>query len=249
MIYDIKNQIPLGNYRKKYSTKVGICLHVTADTKYNNAVNWFKNPESKVSSHYVIEKNGDVFYCVSSDHVAYHCGVVNAPTAEIYFDNGMMNPNNYLIGIEMVNSGCNSLTKQQYLSLYALIQSCSKMHNFEINTSTIIGHNELDSKGRKYDPIGSYRPKDIVSYLKCLELFTTDNNYWLNNTLYNYEYVRTVMNRFVASNININTFEDTLKFCYEKGIIYDKNYWLNWTNAVDFESVNLIFKRIGSYYT
>jgi len=51
-----------------------IILHWTAGGPGHTSVDWCKNPESNVSYHFVICRNGDVVQMVSLDNVAWHAG-------------------------------------------------------------------------------------------------------------------------------------------------------------------------------
>ncbi|CAF1016476.1 unnamed protein product [Didymodactylos carnosus] len=70
-----------------------IVLHGTAG---GGTVQWFLNPASKVSAHYVVEQDGRVVQMVSEDDTAWHAGVVTT-NSQFY---GQPNPNLWAIGIE-----------------------------------------------------------------------------------------------------------------------------------------------------
>ncbi|CAF3710763.1 unnamed protein product [Rotaria socialis] len=78
----------------------GLVLHGTAG---GGTIEWFLNPASKVSSHYVVEQDGTVTQMVSETDVAWHAGVVS-PTS-ILADKG--NPNGFCIGIEFSRNKTN----------------------------------------------------------------------------------------------------------------------------------------------
>ena len=169
-IFDITNTIPQTKYSlsRQYSQE-GICYHITGDSEREQAVSWFRNPTSQVSAHYIIEKNGDTFLCVHPDHKAYHCGKVNKATAQIYFDKGQRNPNNYLIGIECVSSG-EDLTTQQWESLINLTLDLCNTYNIKVDRYHLIGHNELDSIGRALDPISSYKVENVINAVEFIKM-------------------------------------------------------------------------------
>jgi len=57
--------------------------------------------ESRVSSHYVISRQGNIIQCVDLDHAAWHCGV-----AELVIDGEAHSAANEMtIGIELANFG------------------------------------------------------------------------------------------------------------------------------------------------
>jgi N-acetyl-anhydromuramyl-L-alanine amidase AmpD len=164
IIVDVRGSVPASNFAP--SRGVGrlvtcLVLHITGDSEPGQAVRWFQNPKAKVSAHEVIEKDGSVVKVVDYRQKAYHAGAVNKPTAKIYFDQQSINPNIYSIGIECVSSG-EPLTKEQTTSLRSRIDYYSKLCNIPKNTYHIIGHNELDSVERRFDPIKSFSVEQIL---------------------------------------------------------------------------------------
>ena len=79
-----------------------IIYHFTAGGSLSGTVRWFQNPASKVSSHYVVGKDGKVVQMVAPEQAAWHAG-----KSELA---GVKNVNDFSIGIEIVNWG--KLTKQ-----------------------------------------------------------------------------------------------------------------------------------------
>ena len=169
-LFDVTNSIPQTNYSlsRQYSPE-GICYHITGDSTRGQAVSWFRNPSSQVSAHYVIEKNGDTFLCVYPESKAYHCGRIEKPSAQIYFDKGQLNPNNYLIGIECVSNG-EPLTTEQWQSLTTLTLDLCNTYKIKIDRYHLVGHNELDSIGKVFDPISSYKVDDVVNAVTLLKM-------------------------------------------------------------------------------
>jgi len=74
-----------------------IVVHYTAGGSAAGTVDWFMNPESKVSAHFIIERNGDITQCVSCNDIAWHCGKSEYK--------GQQNLNPCSIGIELANWG------------------------------------------------------------------------------------------------------------------------------------------------
>ena len=169
-LFDITNSIPASNYSlsRQYACE-GICYHITADSTRGKSVDHFRNPTSKVSAHYIIEKNGDVFLCVHPESKAYHCGEVHKATAQIYYDKGELNPNNYLIGIECVSSG-EALTTEQWESLNTLTLDLCNTYKIKIDRYHLIGHSELDSINKVFDPVSSYNVDDVVHAVEILKM-------------------------------------------------------------------------------
>lgn len=168
-IIDITSKIPACNYSiNRKCRPEAIVFHITGDSRRSQSVEWFEDPASKVSAHYIIEKNGDVFMCVHPEHKAYHCGIINQPTALIYNDKGQLNPNTYTIGIECVSSG-EPLEDGQYAALIQLTHDLCSIYRIPRDRYHLIGHFELDSVGRKYDPIASYSVDEVVKTIRELE--------------------------------------------------------------------------------
>ena len=148
--------------RSDFSIK-GICYHITGDSNYNQAVSWLCDPKSKASTHYVIEKNGDIFQLVQDADTAWAQGIVNAPSAKIYFDNGSKNPNNYLISIEVVSKG-EVLTVEQWQALTELTVLLTSKYKIPLTYYNLIGHNQLNAVDRKFDPVTSYTIEQVIDY-------------------------------------------------------------------------------------
>lgn len=165
-ITDVTNKIPACNYSVVRGCKPeAIVYHITGDSERGKAVEWFENPASRVSAHYVVEKNGDAFMCVHPDYRAYHCGDVHQATALIYFDKGQLNPNAYTVGIECVSAG-EPLTPEQHNTVIQITRDLCNIYKIVIDRYHLIGHYELDSVNRRYDPISSYSVDQIVKELK-----------------------------------------------------------------------------------
>jgi N-acetylmuramoyl-L-alanine amidase len=87
---------------RKASKITAIICHYTAGGSLSGTVNWFQNPASKVSSHYVVGKDGKVVQMVPLDQAAWHAGTSTLA--------GVEGVNQFSIGIEIVNWG--KLTKR-----------------------------------------------------------------------------------------------------------------------------------------
>ena len=78
----------------------GLVLHGTAGA---GTIEWFLNPASKVSAHYVVAQDGKVTQMVREADTAWHAGVVSP--ASILNNQG--NPNQFCIGIEFSRNKAN----------------------------------------------------------------------------------------------------------------------------------------------
>lgn len=77
-----------------------VVVHDTAGAlRPFSSVEWFENPTSTVSAHFVVERDGAITQMVPTDRMAYHCGVSEWPVGSGKSCNGRA------IGIEVVSPG------------------------------------------------------------------------------------------------------------------------------------------------
>ena len=97
------------DHRNGVISPIYIVMHYTAGTTARSAINWFQRPESKASSHLIIDRDGSITQMVALNRRAWHAGVSRwGELSDI---------NTYSVGIELVNAG--KLTKRldgQWLS-------------------------------------------------------------------------------------------------------------------------------------
>tara|TARA_B100001996_G_scaffold9151_1_gene7695 strand:+ start:425 stop:991 length:567 start_codon:yes stop_codon:yes gene_type:complete len=107
------------------------------DVNYDS---YFENIKKlKVSSHFLIKRNGELIQFVSCKDRAWHAGDSN------WKNNS--NCNDFSIGIELEGSDLVPFEEMQYMKLIDLLKCLCK--NYPI--SDIVGHNQIAS-GRKTDP-------------------------------------------------------------------------------------------------
>ena len=138
----IYNKFKSENYdQRKFDISL-IIIHFTETETFNDALNLLTSLERKVSSHYLIDKSGDIFNLVDLDKRAWHAG-------ESMWGN-YDDINSRSIGIEIVNSGeviKEDYTAKQINSLSVLLNSLLKDYNIE----NILGHSDI-APTRKIDP-------------------------------------------------------------------------------------------------
>ena len=138
----IYNKFKSGNYdQRKFDISL-IIIHFTETRTFDDALNLLTSLDRKVSSHYLIDKSGDIFNLVDLDKRAWHAG-------ESMWGN-YNDINSRSIGIEIVNSGeviKEDYTAKQINSLSVLLNSLLKDYNIE----NILGHSDIAPK-RKIDP-------------------------------------------------------------------------------------------------
>ena len=138
----INNKFKSANYdQRKFDISL-IIIHFTETRTFSDALNLLTSLDRKVSSHYLIDKSGDIFNLVDLDKRAWHAG-------ESMWGN-YNDINSRSIGIEIVNSGeviKEDYTAKQINSLSVLLNSLLKDYNIE----NILGHSDIAPK-RKIDP-------------------------------------------------------------------------------------------------
>ncbi len=142
-IYDYSPNFSLPK-RPKKKIKF-IIIHYTGMKKESDSINRLQNPRSKVSSHYLIKKNGEILTLVPDLYEAWHAGLSNWKNYKY------LNKNS--IGIEITNPGhqhgYKSFSRKQIFSLKKLLISLIK--KFKIKKKYILGHSDI-SPDRKKDP-------------------------------------------------------------------------------------------------
>ena len=130
--------------RVKNSIKF-IIIHYTGMKKESLAITRLQDPKSKVSSHYLIKRNGEIINLVPDLFEAWHAGV----SSWKHFKS--LNKNS--IGIEITNPGhqhgYKRFSKKQIFSLQKLLNILVK--KYKIKKKYILGHSDI-SPGRKKDP-------------------------------------------------------------------------------------------------
>lgn len=148
-----------------------IIMHFTAGGTQSGTVGWFRNPNAKVSAHYVVGRDGMVVQMVPLDKAAWHAG-----KSKIGEKTGV---NSYSVGIEICNWGplrqvdgkfvtysgrkydgptpiqsadgryWEPYTDAQYASLLKLCEYLTS----EYEITHITGHSDIAiPQGRKHDP-------------------------------------------------------------------------------------------------
>lgn len=124
-----------------------IVIHIMEGT-LRGTDNWFQNPNSKVSAHYGIGKNGDVHRYVIETNTAWHAGRVNAPSWTLIrrtANGNFVNPNLYTIGIEHEGNELSEWTDEMYKTSADLIRDISQRWNIPLDRSHVVGHHEIYS--------------------------------------------------------------------------------------------------------
>jgi N-acetylmuramoyl-L-alanine amidase len=118
-----------------------VIIHHTAQNSCEQTLGTFISTQSKVSSHYVICKDGTVHHMLNDYLRAWQAGVSK------WGNNTDINSSS--IGIELDNNGFEFFTEPQLNNLLLLLDTLKKKYN--IPTANFIGHGDI-APGRKVDP-------------------------------------------------------------------------------------------------
>jgi len=129
--FDIKK-----NRKIKY-----IIIHYTGMKNQISAIKRLQSEVAKVSCHYLISKKGKIYQLVKDQNIAWHAGKSKWEKDT--------NLNSKSIGIELVNSGNETFSKNQIEALLGLLTVLKRKYN--INPKYVLGHEDIAPE-RKKDP-------------------------------------------------------------------------------------------------
>ena len=136
---------PSPNFNERAGPPDILLLHYTGMESGEAAIARLRDPEAKVSSHYVVEEDGRIFTLVAEERRAWHAGVS--------FWKGERDINGRSIGIEIVNPGhefgYRPFPDAQIAAVIALATDIRT--RWMIADGDIIGHSDV-APNRKIDP-------------------------------------------------------------------------------------------------
>jgi N-acetylmuramoyl-L-alanine amidase len=118
-----------------------VVLHHTTNDTAERALTTLTSPERKVSSHYLIGRDGRIYYLVDERHRAWHAG-------ESYWA-GRRDLNSASIGIELDNNGYEPFAEPQIVALLALLADLKT--RYRLPATAFLAHADV-APGRKADP-------------------------------------------------------------------------------------------------
>jgi N-acetylmuramoyl-L-alanine amidase len=137
--------LPSPNYNLRSAPPDMVVLHYTGMVDGPSAIARLRDPEAKVSAHYVIEEDGKVFRLVPDDKRAYHAGVSHWL--------GVTDINDRAIGFEIVNGGHDfglpSFPEAQIAVVIELLKGV--LGRCGIAPERVVGHSDVAPQ-RKQDP-------------------------------------------------------------------------------------------------
>jgi len=141
----IQKKSPNFDKRPKGVKINSIIIHYTGMKTFEDAYKRLCDKKSKVSSHYLIGRDGKIINLVDEKNRAWHAGFSHWK--------GIDNLNDISIGIELENPGHEfgyiPFSKKQ---MDALISLCKELKNkYDIKEDWVLGHSDI-SPDRKLDP-------------------------------------------------------------------------------------------------
>ena len=158
----IENYSPNFSLPKRQKKRIRfIIIHYTGMKKELDSIKRLQNPKFKVSSHFLIKRNGEILILVPEFYEAWHAGFSN------WKNYNHLNKNS--IGIEITNPGhqhgYKSFSKKQIFSLKKLLKYLIK--KFNIKKKNVLGHSDI-SPDRKKDPGEKFPWKILYKNKICL---------------------------------------------------------------------------------
>ena len=136
------------NHSKKMRMRKNIkfiIIHYTGMQSEIESIKRLKDPSSKVSCHYLINRKGEIIQMVKDSYIAWHAGKSKWKNYN--------NLNSYSIGIELINKG-HDFGYQNYSinQIKSLINLCKILKKkYSIKKENFLGHSDI-APLRKTDP-------------------------------------------------------------------------------------------------
>ena len=138
-----------------------IILHYTGMKNESEAIKRLSDPNSKVSSHYYIKRNGELLNLVPDLYEAWHAGKSSWKN--------LKSLNKHSIGIEITNPGhehgYRKFSLKQIASVKLLLRYLMK--KYKIDKKCILGHSDI-SPDRKKDPGEKFPWHELAKNKLCL---------------------------------------------------------------------------------
>jgi len=138
-------EAPSPNFNARTAPPDTIVLHYTGMRTGAEALDRLRDPEAKVSAHYLVEEDGRVFRLVPEERRAWHAGIGSWK--------GAADLNSSSIGLEIVNPGhefgYREFPDAQVAAVIDLLDGIRG--RWTVSNSQIIGHSDLAPE-RKDDP-------------------------------------------------------------------------------------------------
>lgn len=238
---------PNFNERRTKEQLSYIILHYTAMVSHQEVLEYLCEKRNKVSAHFLVSKNGDIFYLVDLKKRAWHAG-------QSYWK-GLKDLNSSSIGIEVDNSGHHIFNEGYYRlqieSLCELIKKLIKEH--KIRPENVLGHSDI-APFRKIDP-GEKFPWSKLNQRKLSyspEINKDFTVYETNNSEMDYQYEKYQEILFMLGSIGYDTRNVKVEDNKFKLLIqaYQRHHrQSNVSGEIDKETIKLIKKHYKDMLT
>jgi N-acetylmuramoyl-L-alanine amidase len=138
-------EAPSPNFDARTAPPEILVLHYTGMKTGPEALDRLRDPEARVSSHYMVEEDGRIFRLVPEERRAWHAGVS--------YWKGQRNINGVSIGVEIVNPG-HEFGYRPFpdAQIEAVTALCADIRSrWTIEDGMIVGHSDV-APARKDDP-------------------------------------------------------------------------------------------------
>lgn len=168
-------QMKSPHHCSRYGQKPCLIVWHIADGTYNGTVAWERNPNSGISSHFVLGENGEITQLVPLTEAAYTQGVVKKPTHPLVKMRTNVNPNLYCISIECAGYWSKTkgkLTEKQLQAAAELtkhiVAEVKRIYGVEIpiDRQHMIGHCEINTVTRPHCPGELFPYDELISLAK-----------------------------------------------------------------------------------
>jgi N-acetylmuramoyl-L-alanine amidase len=136
---------PSPNFDARDSGISMVVLHYTGMRDAQSAIARLRDPEARVSCHYLIAEDGQILRMVAEENRAWHAG--------LSYWRGEQGVNGRSVGIEIVNPGhefgYRPFTEQQMEALLPLLAGIIERH--PVVPANVVGHSDV-APARKQDP-------------------------------------------------------------------------------------------------
>jgi len=130
-----------------------VIIHHTSNDDAEYALSTLTDPLRRVSAHYLIARDGTIYYLVDELARAWHAG-------DSYWG-GNRDLNSASIGIELDNNGEEPFTEPQIASLLRLLADLKE--RYKIPTANFLGHGDI-APARKTDPSRRFPWKQLAGH-------------------------------------------------------------------------------------
>lgn len=154
---------PSPNFDARRAPPDMLVLHYTGMQTGEAALARLRDPEAKVSAHYLVEEDGRVFQLVPEERRAWHAG--------LSYWRGIRDVNSASIGIELDHPGhkygYGEFPDAQFEALVPLLARIVKAH--AIPRANVVGHSDV-APARKIDPGELFPWGRLADYGLCLPI-------------------------------------------------------------------------------